>query len=127
MTKMAENSETEMTVDELVVKSSVQIFQADINKIRPEAFGTGFIAKYLGYYFLISVSHVTNDDDLTTFLETNLPSEDNKTPLKPIGGLIFFDLLKITEGSDFKNFETLIEKNGERLDITFARIDTPSI
>lgn len=112
-----------MIVDELIVKSSIQIYQADKTILKPEGFGTGFIAKYLGYRFLISVSHVTNDNGLITFLETNLPPENNRTPLITIGGLIYYDLLKISEGMDLKDFVNLIENNGERIDITFAKLN----
>lgn len=80
-----------MIVEELTVRTSVQIYQADKSIMKPKGFGTGFIAKYLDKVFLISVSHVTNDDGLTTFLETNLPPENNTIPLKPIGGLVFYD------------------------------------
>jgi hypothetical protein len=111
-----------MTVDELIVKSSIQIYQADKDILKPEGFGSGFIAKYLGHTFLVSVSHVTNDDGLTTFLETNLPTEGNTTPLKPIGGLVYYDIFKVTDGMDLTDFENLIEKNGERIDITFAKL-----
>jgi hypothetical protein len=112
-----------MTVEELLVKSSIQIYQANKDILKPEGFGSGFIAKYLGYTFLVSVSHVTNDDGLTTFLETNLPPQDRTTPLQPIGGLIYYDLFKVTEGMNLKNFENLIENNGERIDVTFAKLN----
>lgn len=111
-----------MTAEELIVKSSIQIYQADKDILKPEGFGSGFIAKYLDQTFLKSVSHVTNNDGLATFLETNLPTQDRTTPLKPIGGLIYYDLLKVTEGMDLSNFENLIENNGERIDITFAKL-----
>lgn len=112
-----------MTALELMVKSSIQIFQAEKDTPKPEGFGTGFIAKYLNQFFLISVSHVTNNDELTTFLETNMPSENNKTPLKPIGGLVYYDLLKITDDTELEDFKKLIEDGGERLDITFAKLN----
>tara|TARA_R110002012_G_scaffold248828_1_gene425376 strand:+ start:3339 stop:3722 length:384 start_codon:yes stop_codon:yes gene_type:complete len=112
-----------MTVSELTVKSSIQIYQADKEVMKPVGFGTGCIVKYLDYILLLSVSHVTNDDDLTTFLETNQPPVDNTTPLKPIGGLIFYDIFKVTEDMDLNNFESLIANNGKRIDLTFAKID----
>jgi hypothetical protein len=110
-----------MTVEELTVRSSVQIFQADKNVLKPVGFGTGCIVKYLGNTLLISVSHVTNDDGLTTFLETNLPPDNNTTPLKPIGGFVWYDTFKVTDGMDLTDFESLIT-NGERIDITFSKL-----
>jgi hypothetical protein len=111
-----------MTVEELTIKSSIQIYQADKKIMKPEGFGTGCIVKYLGHTLLLSVSHVTNDDGLTTFLETNLPPKDNTTPLKPIGGLVYYDVFKVTEDVDLSDFENLIKNNGERIDITFAKL-----
>lgn len=111
-----------MTAEELMVKSSIQIYQADKQVLKPEGVGTGCIVKYLGHTLLLSVSHVTNDDGLTTLLETNLPPVDNTTPLKPIGGLIYYDIFKVTEGMDLTDFENLIENNGERIDVTFAKL-----
>ena len=110
-----------MTVEELTVRSSIQIFQADKKVLKPEGFGTGCIVKYLGETLLLSVSHVTNDDGLTTFLETNLPPENNTTPLKPIGGFVWYDSFKVTNEMDLADFEDLIKK-GERIDITFTKL-----
>lgn len=110
-----------MTVEELTVRTSVQIFQADKNVLKPVGFGTGCIVKYLGHTFLLSVSHVTNNDGLTTFLETNLPPENKTTPLKPIGGFVWYDTLKVKNGMDLTDFESLIT-NGERIDVTFSKL-----
>ncbi|MFA6400448.1 MAG: hypothetical protein WCX31_02315 [Salinivirgaceae bacterium] len=111
-----------MTVEELTVRSSVQIYQADKNIMKPEGFGTGCIVRYLDHTLLLSVSHVTNDDGLTTFLETNLPPDGRTTPLKPIGGLVYYDVFNVTEGMDLTDFVNLIEDKAERIDITFAKI-----
>jgi hypothetical protein len=113
-----------MTSEELAIKSSIQIYQADKSVMKPEGFGTGCIVKYLGHTLLLSVSHVTNDDGLTTFLETNLPSEGNTTPLKPIGGLVWYDIFKVTDTDDMDltGFEYLIENKTERIDVTFAKL-----
>ena len=111
-----------MTVEELIVKSSIQIFQANNDIMKPEGFGTGCIVRYLGHTILLSVSHVTNDTGLTTFLETNLPPEGNTTPLKPIGGFVYYNVLKVTDGMNLKDFGNLIENNSERIDVTFAKL-----
>jgi len=111
-----------MTVEELTIRSSVQIYQADKNIMKPEGFGTGCIVRYLDNTLLLSVSHVTNDDGLTTFLETNLPIDGNTTPLIPIGDLIFYDVFKIIDGMDLTNFVNLIENKTERIDVTFAKL-----
>lgn len=111
-----------MTSEELAVKVSIQIYQADKDIMKAEGFGTGCIVKYLGHTLLLSVSHVTNNDGLTTFLETNLPPENNTTPLKPIGGLIWYDIFKVTDGMDLTEFEDIIENKSERIDVTFAKL-----
>ena len=111
-----------MKSEELAIKSSIQIYQANQRVMKPEGFGTGCIVNYLGHTLLLSVSHVTNDDGLTTFLETNLPPEGITTPLKPIGGLVWYDVFKVTEGMDLTDFEYLIENKAERIDVTFAKL-----
>ena len=111
-----------MTVEELAVKASIQLFQADKNIMKPVGFGTGCIVKYLGHTLLLSVSHVTNDDGLTTFVETNLPSENNTTPLKPIGGFVWYDTFKVNDKMVLTDFMSLIENKAERIDVTFAKL-----
>ncbi|WPO84614.1 hypothetical protein SD427_18980 (plasmid) [Chryseobacterium sp. JJR-5R] len=111
-----------MTVDQLSVYSSIQIYQANPNIMKPEGFGTGCIVAYLGHKFLLSVSHVTNDDNLTTYLETNLPPENNTTPLKPIGNFIWYDIFHYNNLSlDLIDFEDLLA-GGERIDFTFSKL-----
>ncbi|WP_340155507.1 hypothetical protein, partial [uncultured Winogradskyella sp.] len=85
---------------EKIVKSSIQIYVADPENMIPQGFGSGFILKYKGDFYLVSVSHVT-DYNLTTFLETNLLDEEHRPLLKPIGGLMYFNLLKGYVGSYF--------------------------
>jgi len=111
-----------MTVEELTVRSSIQIYQADKKIMKPEGFGTGCIVRYLGHTLLLSVSHVTNDDGLTTFLETNLPPKENTTPLKPITGLVYYDVFKVADGMALRDFVNLIEDKAERIDVTFAKL-----
>ena len=109
-----------MTAEELAIRSSIQIFQADKNVMKLVGFGTGCVVKYMGHTLLLSVSHVTNDDGLTTFLETNLLPECNT--LKPIGGFVWYDTFKVTDKMDFTDFESLIENNRERIDVTFSKL-----
>lgn len=114
-----------MCVEELMVRSSIQLFLADPNLPKPVAFGSGCLIMHRERQFLISVAHVTNLDGLITHLETNLPSSEEGTPIQPIGGLCYFDLLKITSNMNANEFETLLEKSGEPLDITFTEIKQP--
>ena len=109
---------------EKIVKSSIQIYVADPENMIPQGFGSGFILKYKGDFYLVSVSHVT-DYNLTTFLETNLLDEEHRPLLKPIGGLMYFNLLKGWDGMSSGELENLLKTNGERMDITFARIQPP--
>ena len=62
-----------MTVDELLLRSSVQLFQAHSKMLKPEGSGTGCLVKYKEQTLLLTVSHVTNDDGLSTYIETNIP------------------------------------------------------
>ena len=112
-----------MTAEELMVISSIHILMADKEHPRPVAFGSGCIIEHKERFFLVSVRHVTDIEGLTTFLETNLPSDKTTTPIQPIGGLCYFDLFKVGDASKIKEFDDLI-MNGKRLDITFAEIKT---
>lgn len=113
-----------MSVDKLIVRSSIQVFGADPNHAKPEYFGSGCLVRYLDRTFFLSVFHVVNHEH-TTFLETNLPSSEGTTPIAPIGGLFSFDALKVNAGMDMKDFEELITNKSETLDITFAEIKHP--
>jgi hypothetical protein len=121
---MKDNSKPPLTVPEVIVRSSVQVFMANPVDMRPVGFGSGCILEHRDRYFFVSVRHVTDYEGLTTFLETGIRSEEEGKPgymLQPIGGLYTFDLLKNTAAASVKHFEDLIKK-GEKLDITFAEI-----
>jgi len=118
---MQENNNELVIAEQLMVKASIQVLIADKNHPKPVAFGSGCIIEHRNRFFLISVRHVTDIGDLTTFLETNLPSDERGTPIQPIGGLCYFDLFKVDDTSNIKEFEDLLQ-NGKRLDITFAEV-----
>jgi hypothetical protein len=79
---------------------------------------------YVDRLFFLSVFHVTNYD-LCAYLETNLPANEIGPPIQPIGGLCSFDLFKVTKDMQVNEFEDLLQKPKETLDITFAEIKTP--
>lgn len=111
-------------IHELIIRSSLQVMLAKTEDMKPIGFGTGCIIVYKGKKFLVSVAHVTDHEGLTVMLETNLPSDESRTPLKPVGGLCTFDLLKVTKDMDVTKFQELISARDKkkRLDITFAEI-----
>jgi hypothetical protein len=113
-----------MFVEELIVKSSIQVFMANPEHPKPEVFGSGCLVNYVDRLFFLSVFHVTNYD-LSAYLETNLPANEIGPPIQPIGGLCSFDLFKVTKDMQAKDFEDLLQKPKETLDITFAEIKTP--
>jgi|GEM_PF-1907592 len=122
---MEDSPQPALTVPEVIVRSSVQVFMANKDDMRPVGFGSGCILQHRDRYFFVTVRHVTDYEGLTTFLETGIPSEEEGKPgylLKPIGGLYTFDLLKTTNATAVKQFEDLVKK-GEKLDITFAEIN----
>lgn len=59
-----------MFVEELIVKSSIQVFMANPEHPKPEVFGSGCLVNYVDRLFFLSVFHVTNYD-LSAYLETN--------------------------------------------------------
>jgi hypothetical protein len=113
-----------MFVEELIVKSSIQVFMANPEHPKPEVFGSGCLVNYVDRLFFLSVFHVINYD-LSAYLETNLPANEIGPPIQPIGGLCSFDLFKVTKDMQAKDFEALLQKPKETLDITFAEIKTP--
>jgi len=113
----------EVYSEELMVLSSIQLFGADPNYIKPELFGTGFILNHRENFYFISVFHNIKYRDLAIYLETNLPPENGTVPLIPIGGFMYFDLLKVAEDANASELVAELEKGGERIDITFAKLD----
>lgn len=110
-----------MMVAELAVRSSVQVFQADPSDSKPVGFGSGCVVNYRDRVFLISVSHVTNKDDLVTYIETNLPFDPiTGTITQPVGGMCYFEMLKL-ETEHIDDLEKFL-KTGKRLDISFGEI-----
>lgn len=113
-----------MTVPELIVRSSIQIFLANKEHPQPEGFGSGCILYHRDKYFLLSVRHVTEDYYLKTFLETGIESEKDGQPgslLQPIGGLCYFDLFNVADVNEIRELNDMF-KGGNKLDITFAEI-----
>ena len=109
--------------EELMVLSSIQLFGADPNHIKPELFGTGFILNHREKFYFVSVFHNIKYRDLAIYLETNLPPENGTVPLVPIGGFVYFDLLKVAKDAKANELVAELEKGGERIDITFAKLE----
>lgn len=118
---MQEENNEIMFAEQLMVMASIQILIADKDHPKPVGFGSGCILTHRERFFLLSVRHVTDDGELTTFLETNLPSDERGTPIQPIGGLCYFDMFKVEDTSNIRQLEDLLQ-NGKPLDITFAEI-----
>lgn len=114
-----------MTSHELMVRSSHQVIVADKGKLIPESVGSCCLVLYRGKTFFISVSHVTNCEGLNTFIETNLPSVNGTTPLKPIGGLYYWSAFKVRGDISPEEFVKILEGDHEAMDITFAEVHPP--
>lgn len=117
------NDKKEITMDEYAVRASVQIYMVNPKSQLADAFGSGFIVKFKGDFFLVSVSHVINHNGLVVTAETNKPPVDGVIPLLNIGGLMQYNLISITEKSTPLDLLNALEKGGDRLDITFARLN----
>lgn len=113
----------DLSAKELMILSSIQLFMAKPEYIKPEVFGSGCIAKYKNSFYLLSVFHVINYDELNLYMETNWPIDETGVPLIPVSGFVYFDLLKIAQTANGDELLNLIENGGERLDITFAKIN----
>jgi hypothetical protein len=121
---MVEEEKYPETPEELMVRASVQVFLADKNHPKPEAFGSGCMLEHRDRLFVVSVGHVTYDEELKAFLETNIPAEENGERgmlLKPVGGFCYFEAFKIKDATNIKQFEELLQ-NGQPLDVTFAEV-----
>ncbi|WP_179414532.1 hypothetical protein HDF19_00735 [Mucilaginibacter sp. E4BP6] len=113
-----------LTDAQLMVLSSVQIYQTRPAEKRPIGFGSGFKAKYRDRLFFISVSHVTDKGELENYLETNIYDNDQKAWIwKKIGGFCYFSLIDGNQVTAPDDLLKLIE-NGkeERLDICFTEL-----
>jgi hypothetical protein len=108
-----------------LIKSSIQVFLANPKYPKPVGFGTGCMINYRDRIIFISVSHVTISDDLTTYLETNLPPTNNTTEIHTVGGLMYFDILNLNENIDVNELIQVLENPMNPLDITFAEFKTP--
>lgn len=67
------------------------------------------------------MSHVTDVRGLTTFLEINQPFDERGPIIKSVGGICYFDQIKVTEDMSLVDFEEDLKKD-ERLDIAFAEV-----
>lgn len=114
-----------MTDAELMVRTSIQVFLLDKDFPKPIGFGSGCIFIYLDRMFFVSISHVTDAGELTTCLETNQPFDERGPILKPIGGICYFDEIKVDNGISIEDFDNIL-KTGKRLDISFAEIKEPT-
>lgn len=110
---------------EITVRSSIQVFTAKSEYPKPEGFGSGFVLSYKDRVFFVSVSHVTDHSNLTTFLESNLPLDEAGRPRNyPIGDICYWDIFKVDSPDNIKSIEDFeaILQNAKRLDISFAEI-----
>ncbi|QXP74674.1 hypothetical protein H0I31_00740 [Tenacibaculum sp. AHE15PA] len=107
------------TFEEILIRSSIQVYTMVNKEENPSGFGSGFIINHKNKYFFITVFHVIRDE-VETFLETNLPPKDNKQSLQPIGGIYSFNLLKASPNISAEGLEELLTEPGEIIDIAFS-------
>lgn len=116
---------TSMDIINLIAKSSQHLIMCRPSDMEPMGFGSGCIVLYKERKFLLSVSHVTDHDDLGTCIETGLESKDLQTPLYSVGSMCYFDSYKVPANileQEIKSFEDLGLDFDETLDITFCEI-----
>jgi hypothetical protein len=114
-----------MTDYELIVRSSIQVFLANPQYLKPEVFGSCCLISYQDRLFFISVSHVTDFEGLATLMETTLPFDERGPILKTVGGICYFDLINMKKDLiSVEEFEKVLQ-TGKRLDISFAEIKDP--
>lgn len=107
---------------ELLIKSSLQLIQANEEGLTPESYGSGCLVNYKGRRYLLSVSHVTDIRGTITSIESCQPPVSNQSPIYPIGGLHYFSEFMFSNKSDQEHFLADLEKGGKSLDITFAEV-----
>lgn len=118
------------TLTEYQFRTSITLFTSEIDDpqaANPLGLGTGCIIYYRRKYFLISVDHVVNYEDhelgimdrrerkehrLSAYCENY---DNGPIALKPIGGVVHFDLLKF-------NSEPFNIDSAKKVDFTFAEI-----
>ena len=113
---------------DLIAKASYQLWVVDPDTMRPCGFGSGCIVNYQERSFLLSVAHVTSEENKVTCIVTNqLPEKDLQSKLYIVDEQLYFDKYKLPEDIHeikIKNFEELQAKSycEERLDITCCEI-----
>lgn len=115
---------SEYSSEELSILSSIQLFMANPKHLKPEVFGSGCIINYKNSQYLLSVFHNIKYEEMQLLIETNWPPDGKTTPVIPLGNFVHFDLLQFAGDADAKELLELIEKGGEKLDITFAKIQS---
>lgn len=111
-----------MTAHEISVRSSVQIYKAEKNALKPVHFVSGCIVRYHDNMFLLSVSPAASGNGLATYLETNRPHAKGTNWLKPVGGFTNFDMFRIFSSPDIAGFEKLVEDAEDKLYLTYTQL-----
>lgn len=109
---------------QLMVLSSIQVYQTRPGEDKAIGFGSGFKALYRDRLFFISAAHVTDKGDLDNYLETNIYDNGKRAWIwKRIGGFCYFSLIDGSQVTAPEDLLKLIE-NGqeERLDICFTEL-----
>lgn len=110
-----------MTDAELIIRSSIQVLTTMPGDVMPSGFGSGCLLEHNGRTFFVSVSHVTDYDELSVSLETNQPADERGQILEPVGPFYYYSQIKVTPEMSLEDFQSILDE-GQRLDITFALV-----
>jgi hypothetical protein len=113
----------EMTLLNLMAKSTVQLVVFDCATKKPIQFGSGCIALYKDRLILLSVNHVTRIKGVKTYtlIETGLPPKEGQGLYYSTGGLIYFDTFKMN-GVETGEIERMTISEEDPADITFTGV-----
>lgn len=112
----------------LAAMASVPLVMMAPGVLKPEGFGSGCMVSYKGRFFFLSVAHVTDLEGLATYIQTNQPPQDGKSPAYGVGAMRYYDIYKVPSGvfeQGIKEFEELLTDFEETLDVTFCEISQP--
>lgn len=124
---MNENNK-DLSLLDLISKSSLFVTVMDVETNEPSYFGSGFLATYLGRYFFITADHVIQVENKKTYalISKGNPAKNGQTEFYQTGPLIYFRKGSI-KNFEIIDFEKIEEFANEQVDITFAEIQEEDI
>jgi hypothetical protein len=109
---------------DLMTLQSIELLAVKGDNLEPISCGTGCIVKYRDKFFLLTVAHVTDFDEISTCIVLNKKPENGKVPLYCVGSLNYFDeySVKNIKLDEIRNLDDLLKDFNETIDVSFCEL-----